>query len=108
SVDDDRGAMGKEIDRCRIDTAFGEHVQHTLFEVRRRGIRLGRDDARNGISRFRLEGDQIGERAADIGRYADRLVGHHAAPMVSWHSLRRKQTAPGSFKASAAATLSSV
>ena len=100
-IDHHGRAMRQKIHRGRIDAALGQHVQHALFIVGRRrvGFRGGDALAAIGIGR---KTDQIGEGAADIGRYADGS-GHHRFPLFS-SMCNIRQAAAGRRKAAAAAT----
>jgi hypothetical protein len=106
-VDDDRRAVGKKVDQAWIDTALFENIQHSFLEIRRRRVGFGRDDAGFTGAMIGFEADQVGEGSADIRRDADRLARHHWAPLT-FSSLSSRQTAPGSFNASAASMRSGV
>ena len=101
-VDDHRGAVGHEIHIRRCDPALGQHAQHAGFEVGRRGVGFGGGDLHPVRSGF--ESHQIGEGPADI-RCNTKGPGHDLSSSVA---ASRNASAPGSFRASEAATRSGV
>ena len=101
-VDHNRGPVGHEVDGRRVDPALLQHLNHAGFVVRRCGVRLGGADP--DPVRAAFEGDQIGEGSPDIGRNAQRFHRSHSSACCAI----RKASAPGSFRASDAATRSGV
>ncbi len=75
-VDDDRGAMGEEIDRADIDLGLFQNVENALFKIRRRGVGFFRAHGLDAGFKVGLEIDEVGEGAADIGRDARDFVSH--------------------------------
>ena len=65
-VDHDRRAVHELLDLGRLDLARGDHVEHALREVARRRRDL-RDPHLAGLP---VDDDEVGERAADVGRDA--------------------------------------
>ena len=63
-VDDDGRAVHELLDRGRLDLACGDHVEHALGEVARGRRDLG--DAH--LAAHCVDRDEVGERAADVGR----------------------------------------
>ena len=79
-IDDYRGAVGEEGDRCGIDPRLFQHPEHPFLVVRRGGV--GLRDAHRGRAAVRigLEGHEIGEGSPDVGRDAYLFFGHGQAP----------------------------
>ena len=107
-IDDDRRAVGEEVDGRRIDAAFFENVEYPLLEIGRRGVGLCSPDRRLAGGQVGFKTDQIGEGAADIGCNADGLVPHYRSLLDEMDLLSRKVATPGSLRASEAATRSGV
>ena len=91
-VDHERRAVREEADRPSLgDAALRDHVEHAALEVGRRRVGLrGQDLLPAGLGVGR-EGDEVGERPADVRRHAE---GAHAA--LSYQILRGGRGGPSS------------
>ncbi len=60
-------AVGNEIDIGRINSTLFKNIKNAGFEIRRRRVCLGSNDASLSRLRVSLEADQIGKSAANVG-----------------------------------------
>ena len=95
-VDDDRRAVDEVPHALEGDLAVGQAGEHALGQARRGRRRLG--DAE--VARLGVEGDEVGERAADVRR-ATRLIGRAPRAVPAATAVSSSSTRP---EASSSAT----